>query len=81
MRPTKLVILASLAFGIPLQFDRVFTEGIAAISPIDVQYAEELGYRIKHLGVARRTPRGVELRVHPDPDSGQAVDCQMLTVS
>lgn len=61
----KLVILASLAFGIPLQFERVFTEGISSLLPIDVQYAEELGYRIKHLGVARRSERGLELRVHP----------------
>lgn len=61
----KLVILASLAFGIPLQFEKVFTEGITKISADDVNYAEELGYRIKHLGVARRTADGVELRVHP----------------
>lgn len=61
----KLVILASLAFGIPLQFDKAYTEGISNIAPEDVQYAEELGYRIKHLGVARRTGKGVELRVHP----------------
>lgn len=61
----KLVILASLAFGIPLQFEKVFTEGITKISADDVNYAEELGYRIKHLGVARRTANGVELRVHP----------------
>ena len=61
----KLVILASLAFGIPLQFDKVFTEGITRVSPQDVTYAEELGYRIKHLGIARRSPNGIELRVHP----------------
>ncbi|MEH6550946.1 MAG: homoserine dehydrogenase [Pseudomonadales bacterium] len=61
----KLVILASLAFGIPLQFDKVFTEGISAIAPEDVVHAEELGYRIKHLGIARRSPNGIELRVHP----------------
>ncbi|MFT7129261.1 MAG: homoserine dehydrogenase [Gammaproteobacteria bacterium] len=61
----KLVILASLAFGIPLQFDKVYTEGITKISVQDVDYAEELGYRIKHLGVARKTANGVELRVHP----------------
>jgi homoserine dehydrogenase len=61
----KLVILASLAFGIPLQFDKVYTEGITKISTEDVDYAEELGYRIKHLGVARKTANGVELRVHP----------------
>jgi homoserine dehydrogenase len=61
----KLTILASIAFGIPLQFDKVYTEGISHITAEDVRYAEELGYRIKHLGVARRTAKGVELRVHP----------------
>ena len=61
----KLTILASIAFGIPLQFDKVYTEGISRITAEDVRYAEELGYRIKHLGVARRTAKGVELRVHP----------------
>ncbi|MCB1785992.1 MAG: homoserine dehydrogenase [Chromatiaceae bacterium] len=61
----KLTILASLAFGIPLQFDRCYTEGISRIEPQDVVYAEEFGYRIKHLGVTRRTERGIELRVHP----------------
>ncbi|ARN75396.1 homoserine dehydrogenase [Oceanicoccus sagamiensis] len=61
----KLVILASLAFGIPLQFDKAYTEGITKISRDDVEYAEQLGYRIKHLGVARQTDSGVELRVHP----------------
>lgn len=61
----KLVILASIAFGIPLQFDKVFTEGISRISPQDVIYAQELGYAIKHLGIARRGPDGIELRVHP----------------
>lgn len=61
----KLTILASVAFGIPLQFERVFTEGISSLSPVDVAYAEELGYRIKHLGIARRLERGIELRVHP----------------
>jgi homoserine dehydrogenase len=61
----KLTILASIAFGIPLQFEKVYTEGISRITAEDVRYAEELGYRIKHLGLARRTPQGVELRVHP----------------
>ncbi|WP_027872761.1 homoserine dehydrogenase [Spongiibacter marinus] len=61
----KLVILASLAFGIPLQFDKVYTEGISRIAQEDVVYAEELGYRIKHLGIARDTEKGIELRVHP----------------
>lgn len=61
----KLTILASIAFGIPLQFDKAFTEGITRIGRDDVAYAEELGYRVKHLGIARRTANGVELRVHP----------------
>lgn len=61
----KLTILASIAFGIPLQFDRLYHEGITEISQEDVQYAEELGYRIKHLGIARKTNAGIELRVHP----------------
>lgn len=61
----KLTILASIAFGIPLQFDKCYTEGVGHVTREDVVYAEELGYRIKHLGVARRTDKGVELRVHP----------------
>jgi len=61
----KLAILGSLAFGIPLQFDKVYTEGISHITREDVTYAEQLGYRIKHLGITRRTDQGVELRVHP----------------
>ncbi len=61
----KLTILSSLAFGIPLQFDNCYTEGITRIEPQDVVYADEFGYRIKHLGVTRRTDQGIELRVHP----------------
>ena len=61
----KLTILASIAFGIPLQFDKAYTEGITELTTADVNYAEALGYRIKHLGVARRTELGIELRVHP----------------
>jgi homoserine dehydrogenase len=61
----KLTILASIAFGIPLQFNRVYTEGIRGITSEDIAYASELGYRIKHLGIARRVGHGVELRVHP----------------
>ena len=61
----KLVILASLAFGIPLQFEKVYTEGISALGQEDLAYAAELGYRIKHLGICRRTSAGIELRVHP----------------
>ena len=61
----KLTILASIAFGIPLQFDKVYTEGITHVTLDDVAYADELGYRIKHLGIARRQSQGIELRVHP----------------
>jgi homoserine dehydrogenase len=61
----KLTILASIAFGIPLQFNKVYTEGITRVTQGDVAYANALGYRIKHLGVTRKTPRGIELRVHP----------------
>jgi homoserine dehydrogenase len=61
----KLVILASLAFGIPLQFDAVYTEGITQLTTLDVGYARELGYIIKHLGIAKQSDEGVELRVHP----------------
>lgn len=61
----KLCILSSLAFGIPLQFDAVYTEGITQISTEDMVYANELGYRIKHLGIARRTKNGIDMRVHP----------------
>ena len=57
--------MASIAFGIPLQFDKVYTEGIGNITQDDVRYAEELGYRIKHLGIARFTEDGIEQRVHP----------------
>jgi len=61
----KLTILGSIAFGIPLQFDKTYTEGITKIEQQDVLYAGELGYRIKHLGIARKTDKGIELRVHP----------------
>jgi homoserine dehydrogenase len=61
----KLCILSSIAFGIPLQFSAVYTEGISAVSTEDVVNAGELGYRIKHLGIARRTDKGIEMRVHP----------------
>jgi len=61
----KLTILAAIAFGIPMQFDKVSTEGITRLTGIDLKYAEGLGYRIKLLGIARRTPAGIELRVHP----------------
>lgn len=61
----KLCILSSIAFGIPLQFEKVYTEGISRISPEDVAFADRLGYRIKHLGVTRLTDEGIEMRVHP----------------
>jgi len=61
----KLTILGSLAFGIPLQFDKTYTEGISKVETQDVAYATELGYRIKHLGITRRTDSGIEMRVHP----------------
>ncbi|HKK13695.1 MAG TPA: homoserine dehydrogenase, partial [Gammaproteobacteria bacterium] len=61
----KLTILSSIAFGIPLQFEKIYTEGISHITREDVSYADQLGYRIKHLGIARRVDEGIELRVHP----------------
>ncbi len=61
----KLTIMGSIAFGIPLQFEKTYTEGITRIEQQDVAYADELGYRIKHLGIARRVDAGIELRVHP----------------
>jgi homoserine dehydrogenase len=61
----KLCILSSIAFGIPLNFAAVYTEGISKVSTEDVVYAGQLGYRIKHLGIARRTAKGIEMRVHP----------------
>ena len=61
----KLSIMSAIAFGIPMQFDKAYTEGIRALTREDIRYAEELGYRIKLLGITRRTDRGIELRVHP----------------
>ncbi|MBL4674576.1 MAG: homoserine dehydrogenase [Arenicella sp.] len=61
----KLTILAAIAFGTPLQFEKVYAEGISKLSLTDVAYAEELGYRIKHLGIAKNSHDGLELRVHP----------------
>jgi len=61
----KITILASLAFGIPMQFDKAYIEGISKLDAIDIKYAEQLGYRIKLLGITKRTTEGVELRVHP----------------
>ncbi|MCG8379464.1 MAG: homoserine dehydrogenase [Proteobacteria bacterium] len=61
----KLTILGSIAFGMPLQFDKTYTEGITKIEQQDVQYAGEFGYRIKHIGITRKINGGVEQRVHP----------------
>ena len=61
----KLTILAALAFGIPMQFGKCYKEGIAKLTREDIAYAEQLGYRIKLLGITKRTPKGIELRVHP----------------
>ena len=61
----KLTILSALAFGIPMQFSKAYTEGIAKLTQEDIRYAEELGYRIKLLGITKRKSRGIELRVHP----------------
>jgi homoserine dehydrogenase len=61
----KITILSALAFGIPMQFDKAHIEGISRLDADDIKYAEQLGYRIKLLGITRRRPDGVELRVHP----------------
>ena len=61
----KLTILGSIAFGMPLQFDKTYIEGITKIEQQDVLYAEELGYRIKHVGISRKVDNGIEQRVHP----------------
>jgi len=61
----KITILSALAFGIPMQFDKAHVEGISKLDAADIKYAEQLGYRIKLLGITRRTAEGVELRVHP----------------
>jgi homoserine dehydrogenase len=61
----KLTILSALAFGIPMQFKKAYTEGISKLTSQDIRYAEELGYRIKLLGITKHTKEGIELRVHP----------------
>ncbi|PCE26753.1 homoserine dehydrogenase [Paraburkholderia acidicola] len=61
----KATIMSAIAFGVPVQFDKAYIEGISKLAAIDIRYAEELGYRIKLLGIARRSDRGIELRVHP----------------
>ncbi|MCZ8177120.1 MAG: homoserine dehydrogenase [Burkholderiaceae bacterium] len=61
----KATILSAIAFGVPVQFDKAHVEGITALQAADIRYAEQLGYRIKLLGIARRREQGIELRVHP----------------
>ena len=61
----KVTIMSAIAFGIPMQFEHAYVEGIAQLSAVDIRYAEQLGYRIKLLGITKRTPAGIELRVHP----------------
>jgi homoserine dehydrogenase len=61
----KATLMSAIAFGIPVQFDRAHIEGITALQAVDLRYAEQLGYRIKLLGITRRRPAGIELRVHP----------------
>ncbi|CAG2141832.1 Homoserine dehydrogenase [Cupriavidus campinensis] len=61
----KVTLMSAIAFGMPVQFDKAHVEGITNLSAIDIKYAEELGYRIKLLGITRRREEGVELRVHP----------------
>ncbi|MEI7967052.1 MAG: homoserine dehydrogenase, partial [Actinomycetota bacterium] len=61
----KVTIMSAIAFGIPMQFEHAYVEGIAQLSALDIRYAEQLGYRIKLLGITKRTPAGIELRVHP----------------
>ncbi len=61
----KITILSALAFGIPMQFDKAYIEGISKLDATDIKYAEQLGYRIKLLGITKRTQDGIELRVHP----------------
>ena len=61
----KLTIMAAIAFGMPMQFEKAYTEGITKLTIKDIKYAEELGYRVKLLGISKKTETGVELRVHP----------------
>ncbi len=61
----KLTIMAAIGFGIPMQFSKAYTEGIGKLTREDIRYAEQLGYRIKLLGITKRTEKGIELRVHP----------------
>jgi homoserine dehydrogenase len=61
----KVTIMSAIAFGVPMQFDKAYAEGITKLTREDLRYSEELGYRIKLLGITRRAKRGIELRVHP----------------
>ena len=61
----KATIMSAIAFGIPVQFDKAYVEGITKLSATDIRYAEQLGYRIKLLGITKRADKGIELRVHP----------------
>ncbi|GLS14974.1 MULTISPECIES: homoserine dehydrogenase [Hydrogenophaga] len=61
----KATLMSAIAFGIPVQFDKAYVEGITKLGAVDIRYAEQLGYRIKLLGITKRTAQGVELRVHP----------------
>ena len=61
----KATLMSAIAFGIPVQFDKAYVEGITKLTSTDIKYAEQLGYRIKLLGITKRTAKGVELRVHP----------------
>ncbi|OYZ40102.1 MAG: homoserine dehydrogenase, partial [Methylotenera sp. 24-45-7] len=61
----KLTIMSAIAFGMPMKFEQAYTEGITKLQQVDIKYAEELGYRVKLLGITKRTASGVELRVHP----------------
>ena len=61
----KVTLMSAIAFGIPVQFDKAYVEGITHLGAADIKYAEQLGYRIKLLGITKRTPEGIELRVHP----------------
>lgn len=61
----KVTLMSAIAFGIPVQFDKAYVEGITQLGATDIKYAEQLGYRIKLLGITKRTAQGIELRVHP----------------
>ena len=72
----KATIMSAIAFGVPVQFDKAYVEGITALQAVDIRYAEQLGYRIKLLGITKRRADGIELRVHPTLVPGDAADRQ-----